>query len=82
MIIVELLGGIFIAVIIMAGIVRISAPITEAIASRLRPEQEKALQTRVSALEQELLQVREQMAEIQQSADFAVKLIEEERRNK
>lgn len=82
MIIIELLGGIFIAVVIMAGIVRISAPITEAIAARLRPEQEKALQTRVSALEQELLQVKEQMAEFQQSADFAVKLIEEERRKK
>ncbi len=83
MVIVEILVGIIIATVILAGISKIGAPIAEAFADRLKlkfqelgPEQERELRSRVDFLENEVRSLQQQVNALRDSDDFTAKLLE------
>lgn len=83
MVIVEILVGIIIATVILAGISKIGAPIAEAFADRLKqkfqalgPEQERELKSRVAFLENEVRSLQQQLNAIKDRDEFAAKLLE------
>lgn len=83
MVIIEILVGIIIATVILAGISKIGAPIAEAFADRLKlkfqelgPEQERELRSRVSFLEDEVRSLQQQVNGLRDSNDFTAKLLE------
>ncbi len=84
MIAVEILVGIIIASVVLFGIAKIGAPIAEAFAERLRlkfkeldPEEERLLKARIATLEEDVRTLKQQMIGIQDSSDYAVKLVEQ-----
>lgn len=88
MVVVEILVGLIIAFVILTGITKIASPIAEAFSERLKlkyqeigPEEERLLKARVSALEEEVRVLKQSVANVQSTADFAVKLLEDQRAN-
>lgn len=85
-VILEIILGLLFAGIILTGIARVAAPIADAFATRLKlkfqeigPEEERVLKARVGALEEEVRSLKQQIANMQEGADFAVKLLHEYR---
>jgi hypothetical protein len=83
MIVVEILVGIIIASVVLTLIGKIGAPLAEAFADRLKlkyqemgSESERKLKSRITALEEEIHSLRQQVVSIRETADFAVKCIE------
>ncbi len=81
MVIVEILVGLIIATVILAGISKIGAPIADAFADRLKlkfqelgPEQERELRSRVEFLENEVRSLQQQVNAIRDTDEFAAKL--------
>lgn len=77
MIVIELLVGILLAVVIVAGIMKVAAPIAEAFSERLRlkfqeigPEQERQFRARMGALEEQVRELQSQVANLQEIANF------------
>lgn len=87
MIAIEILVGIIIATVILTGIVKIGAPLVDAFADRLKlkfqelePEEERKLKARIAYLEEELRSLKQQVSSIQDSTNFAIKLLEEQKK--
>jgi hypothetical protein len=83
MIAIEILMGLVIVVVILTGIVKIGGPLADAFAHRLKlkfeeigPEEERLLKTRISALEEEVRRLEQQVIGARETAEFAVKLLE------
>jgi hypothetical protein len=83
MIVVEILVGIIIATVVLTMIGKIGAPLAEAFADRLKlkyqemgTDSERKLKSRITALEEEVHALRQQVITIRETADFAVKCIE------
>ncbi len=77
MIVIELLAGILIAVVVITGIMKVAAPIADAFSERLRlkfqelgPEKERQYRTRMEAVEQQVLELQSQVANLQEIANF------------
>jgi hypothetical protein len=83
MIAVEVLVALMIISVVIFGIAKIAAPIAEAFAERLKlkfqeigPEDEHEMKARISALEEEVRGLKQQVANVQATADFAVKTLQ------
>lgn len=77
MIVVELLAGILIAAVVIAGIMKVAAPIADAFSERLRlkfqelgPEQERQYRLRLESLEEQVRQLQSQVTNLQEVANF------------
>ncbi|CAN5495952.1 hypothetical protein BH10CYA1_BH10CYA1_24600 [soil metagenome] len=77
MIVIELLIGILIAGVVITGIMKVAAPIADAFSERLRlkfqelgPEQERQFRTRMEGVEQQVLELQSQVANLQEIANF------------
>ena len=77
MIVIELLAGILIAVVVIAGIMKVAAPIADAFSERLRlkfqelgPEQERQFRSRMAALEEQVRELQLQVSNLQAIANF------------
>ena len=89
MIAVEFLLLLLVAAAIFAAIAKIGAPIAEAFANRLKlkfqelaPEEERILKARMAALEEEVRLLKDQVADVRQATEFAVKLLEDKEKKK
>jgi hypothetical protein len=83
MIAVEVLVGLLIVTVLIVGIIKIGAPIADAFADRLKlkfqelgPEEERQLKTRIETLEEEVRNLKRQVVSIQETTDFATKVIQ------
>lgn len=83
MIVVEILVGIIVATVILTGIFKVAAPIAEAFSERLKlkyqelgPEEERLLKARICALEEDVRNLKQQIGNLQDANDYAVKLVE------
>jgi hypothetical protein len=83
MIAVEVLVALMVISVVVFGIAKIAAPIAEAFADRLKlkfqelgPEEEHEMKTRICALEEEVRGLKQQIANVQETADFAVKTLQ------
>jgi hypothetical protein len=83
MIVVEILIGLIIASVIITGIAKIGAPMAESYAAKLKtkyeelgPEGERLLQARLAALEEEVRALKQQVSNLQATADFNARLAE------
>jgi hypothetical protein len=81
MIVIELLAGILIAVVVIAGIMKVAAPIADAFSERLRlkfqelgPEQERQYRMRLESLEEQVRQLQSQVTNLQEVANFNLSL--------
>lgn len=81
MIVIELLAGILIAVVVIAGIMKVAAPIADAFSERLRlkfqelgPEQERRYRMRLESLEEQVRQLQSQVTNLQEVANFNLSL--------
>jgi len=77
MIVIELLVGILLAIVVVAGIMKVAAPIADAFSERLRlkfqeigPEQERQFRLRMESLEQQVRELQSQVANLQEIANF------------
>jgi hypothetical protein len=80
MIAVEVLVALMVIAVVIFGLAKIGAPIAEAFADRLKmkfqelgPEEEHELKMRINALEEEVRNLKQQMVNVQATADFAIK---------
>ena len=85
----EVLFLLAVSVVVIATIVSIGRPLAEARAEKLKfkyrdlgSESELILKQRVSALEQDLAELRKQIVSSQETADFAIKMLEKHGVNK
>jgi hypothetical protein len=83
MIAVEVLVGLLIVTVLIVGIIKIGAPIADAFADRLKlkfqelgPEEERQLKSRIETLEEEVRNLKRQVVSIQETTDFATKVIQ------
>ena len=83
MIAVEVLVGLFIVTVLLVGIVKIGAPIADAFADRLKmkfqelgPEEERQLKSRIETLEEEVRNLKRQVVSIQETTDFATRMLQ------
>jgi hypothetical protein len=74
------------SVIVIVGLTAVIRPIAQAYSERISAkskeigsEQETLLKTRVSALEEELREIKRQMTGIQETCDFTAKMIEKKK---
>lgn len=81
--VVEIIVLMVVAVVLITTIISVGRPVAEMLAGKMRfkydalgSEAEQKLRARVTALEEEVRQVRQQMGELKATADFAVKLME------
>lgn len=77
MVVVEILVGLMFALAIIMGIVKIGGPMAEGFALKLRskyeqigPEEQQILKKRMSALEEEIRQLKQHLSDLQATADF------------
>ena len=71
------------SVVAVVTIAAVGRPLAEAYAEKMKakyrelaPEQETALRTRMEQLEEDLVEVRKQLQQLQETSEFAIKLIE------
>jgi hypothetical protein len=83
MIAVEVLMAFVVVAVVVFGIAKIGAPIADAFAVRLKlkfqelgPEDEREIKARLSSLEDEVRTLKQQLSNVQETADFAVKSIQ------
>jgi len=83
MIAVEVLVALMVIAVVIFGIAKIAAPIAEAFADRLKlkfqeigPEEEHELKVRINALEEEVRTLKQQISNVQATADFAIKSLQ------
>ncbi len=83
MIVVEVLVALLVVSVVIVGIVKIAAPITDAFSLRLKnrfqelaPEEERRMQARLASLEEEVRGLKQLVANAQETADFAVKTVQ------
>jgi|SRR5271163_738228 len=83
MIAVEVLVALMVISVVIFGIAKIGTPIAEAFADRLKlkfqelgPEEEHEMKARIGALEEEVRGLKQQVANIQETTDFAVKTLQ------
>jgi hypothetical protein len=81
MIVVEILVALIIVTVILVGISKLGAPMVETFATKLRlkyedmgPETERQLRARMTAMEQEVRELKQQVADLQATADFNSKV--------
>ena len=77
MIAIEVIVGIFIVIVAIAGIMKVAAPIADAFSERLKlkfqeigPEQERIFRQRIEALEQQVRDLQLQTANLQDGLNF------------
>jgi hypothetical protein len=82
MIAVEVLMAFVVVAVVIFGIAKIGAPIADAFAVRLKlkfqelgPEDEREIKARLSSLEEEVRTLKQLVANVQDTADFAVKSV-------
>lgn len=79
MIVVEILAGIIIALVVITGIMKVAAPIADAFSERLKlkfkelePEKERQFQQRLGELEEQIRQLKLQVADLQEATSFNI----------
>lgn len=84
MIAVELLIAILIIGVVLTGIVKVGAPLVDAFSERLKlkfqelePEEQHQLKARIAFLEEEMRSTKQQLANLQESTDFAIRFLQE-----
>lgn len=84
MVILEVLGVLVVAVVVITALVSICGPVASILASKTRfkydslgSEAEVLLKKRVADLEEEVRQLRHQLLEVKETTEFAVKMIEQ-----
>jgi len=86
MIVVEILVGIIVAFVVLAGLASVGAPLANAFAERLKmkfkelePSEVRQMNTRIAALEEEIRSLKTQLSGVQETADYAVRMIKIEK---
>lgn len=84
MIVIELLVGILIAAVMVAGIMKVAAPIADAFSEKLRlkfqeigPEQERQFRVRMESLEEQVRELKAQVSNLQDLANFSAEFQEQ-----
>lgn len=83
MLVVEILGVLVVAIVLITTIIAVGAPVATMLANKtkykydaLGTEAEVKLKERISSLEEEVRDLRKQLLEVKDASDFAVRLLE------